>query len=121
MSKLFRLVHYFDVWGNAKDGYEVNNLCEEAILEFKEDPSEMEVLKKLKEIGFIKKSVRRNSVYFDHNCSDMIEINTRKGIPFCRLENLEYKIEKYGMEEFQPYHKEYCGINIRKVYEYENT
>lgn len=31
MMPTYSLINYFDVWGNAKDGWEVNNLCTEKL------------------------------------------------------------------------------------------
>jgi hypothetical protein len=118
----FRLIHYFDVWGNRKDGYEVNNLCEDAIVNFdSEYPTESEILKKLKEIDFFKKTVRLRSIRFDHNCGEMIEIEDRDGMPICRLETLKYEMEKRPDDDFLAYHKEYSGIHIKTVYDEEDA
>ncbi len=84
----FRLINYFDVWGNARDGWEINNQCEEAILEFdKEWPSEQEVVAKLKEIGFFKKHVRMNMVHFCREYMDIYVIEQKRDYkPVCALE-----------------------------------
>jgi len=95
----FRLVHYFDVWGNAKDGYEVNNMSEIAVLKFEETwPTNRTVFDKLKKIGFLKKTTRVNSVRFDE-AGDMYEIFDRKGIPICRLEGADDTAKCYHMEQ----------------------
>jgi len=102
----YRLVHYFDVWGNRKEGYEVNNQCEHAIVEFTDYPSNDEILNKLKKINFLKKTTRKNSFNFD-NQGENIEIETHEGRPICGLHTLEYEIEKYGQEAYESYHLEY--------------
>jgi hypothetical protein len=83
----YRVINYFDVVGNRKDGYEVNNLCEYAVVEFKEYPSKRDVMEKMKEIGFFKKSVRLAS-FVDIGLGDaeFIEYEDRFGRPVFRLE-----------------------------------
>ena len=85
-----RLIDYLDVWGNARDGYEVNNLREHSIIDFSGDdwPDDSAILAALKRIGYIKKTVRRNSVRFDEGCVDMVGITDRNGRPICRLEKI---------------------------------
>jgi hypothetical protein len=56
----YRLVNYFDVWGNDKDGYEVNNLCEEGFIEVDENAKNEDLVKALKEFGFLASHVRMN-------------------------------------------------------------
>lgn len=81
-----RLINYFDVWGNKKDGYEVNNLCEEGIIEVA-SWSDSDVLKALKKSNFIKKHVRTNMLTFSHLGPDCVEIEHRSSYrPICRLE-----------------------------------
>lgn len=70
----YTLVNYFDVWGNAKDGWEVNNLCNEATgITITDDASEKDVLNYLKLIGFLTTSDRRQ-VRIDMTDWDMMEI-----------------------------------------------
>ena len=104
----YRLINYFDVWGNAREGYEVNNLCEDGILYFPDYPSKAEILKKLKAIGWIKKTVRMASIVdTDVGDADFIEYDDRRGMPLFRLEKIEDTAECY--------HKEYSGIHISKI------
>lgn len=70
----YTLVNYFDVWGNAKDGWEVNNLCNETTgITITDDASEKDVLNYLKLIGFLTTSDRRQ-VRVDMTDGDMMEI-----------------------------------------------
>lgn len=87
MSK-YRLINYFDVWGNEKDGYEINNLCVEADdLWISDDSTEKEILKFLVQIGFLRTSDRRK-VYIEE-LGEMMEIYQRKGnYPLGRLEKI---------------------------------
>jgi len=75
----YTLRNYFDVWGNAKDGWEVNNSCIEFNdLHITEDATEKDILNYLKEIGFLTTSDRRR-VRLDNSYMDMIEIYEVKG------------------------------------------
>ena len=77
-TNTFTLINYFDVWGNAKDGWEVNNQCIEADdLVITDDASPKEICEGLKRINMLATSdMRRLEVI---NWGDMIEINERKG------------------------------------------
>jgi hypothetical protein len=92
MIKKYQLINYFDVWGNEKDGFEVNNLCvEEKDLMIEENSTDKEIFQFLKLIGFIKKTVRLNQLNIDKNFCDSIlcEIEERKtGRPICRIEEM---------------------------------
>lgn len=108
----YRLINYFDVWGNKKDGYEINNLCEDAIVCFPDVPDKREILSKLKRIGFLRKSCRMASIVeTNQGDGDFIDFEDAYGRPIFRLERND------GTEEEDCYHKEYQGINIRKVYD----
>lgn len=64
----YEVINHFDVWGNVKDGWEVNNQCTEGFVELpKGKDTELEVLKALKKMDMIRKTVRRNScnIYTD--------------------------------------------------------
>lgn len=86
MTRKYRLVNYFDVWGNEKDGYEVNNLCTEADDLWIDDNSTLkEIAKFLVQIGFLVTSDMRK-LYFEDD-GTYIEIYQRKGMyPLGRLE-----------------------------------
>ena len=78
MSK-YTLVNYFDVWGNEKEGYEINNLCNEVEgITITDDATEKDILKYLVQIGFLTTSDRRK-VRIDTNDWDMMEIYAVKG------------------------------------------
>lgn len=60
MNNTYDLINYFDVLGNAKDGWEVNNQCVEATdLYIAPDSTDKEVLKFLVQIKFLSTSDRR--------------------------------------------------------------
>lgn len=76
--KKYSLVNYFDVWGNAKDGWEVNNQCVEFDdLVITDDATEKDILKYLVSIGFLATSDRRK-VRIDY-LGDHMEIYAVKG------------------------------------------
>jgi len=94
MKRKFIVVDYFDVWGNEKDGYEVNNLCAlKSTIELDDNSSggdlRLEIQNELKLIDYWKRSVNRRQWRIDQNCFDMqmIEIEAPDGRPLCRLES----------------------------------
>ena len=95
----YTLVNYFDVWGNAKDGWEVNNECVEAYdIQISDDATEKEILQYLVSIEFLKTADRRK-VRIDMSGGDeMMEIYQVKGqMPLGRLSRnmKEYWISAY--------------------------
>lgn len=86
MTRKYRLINYFDVWGNEKDGYEVNNLCTEADdLWIDDDSTLKEIAKFLVQIGFLVTSDMRK-LYLEDD-GTYIEIYQKKGMyPLGRLE-----------------------------------
>ena len=100
----WRLIHYFDVWGNAKEGYEVNNLCIQGELHFQGDdwPTAGLFMKELKRVGFFRKTVRLRSVRFLYCYSERVEIEDRHGMPVCALELLSPET----MDKDGPWHME---------------
>lgn len=83
----YSLINYFDVWGNAKDGYEVNNLCiEKTGITITDDATDKEILDYLVQIGFLTTSDMRK-VKIDTSCGDMMEIYAVKDMyPLGRLQ-----------------------------------
>lgn len=92
MIKKYQLINYFDVWGNKKDGYEVNNLCiQKKDLMIEENSTDKEIFQFLKSIGFIKKTAKFKSAYFDKNFGDsfLCELYEKKTMkPICRIEEM---------------------------------
>ena len=83
----YSLINYFDVWGNEKDGWEVNNLCtEETGIIITNDATDKEILNFLVRIGFLTTSDMRK-VRIDTSNFDMMEIYAVKGMkPLGRLQ-----------------------------------
>lgn len=82
----YRLIDYFDVWGNEKDGYEVNNQC---ILfddlHMSQDITDQEILDYLKSIGYLN-TAEIEKFYIISDC-DYIELFQADNMyPLCRLE-----------------------------------
>lgn len=108
-----RIVNYFDVWGNSKDGYEVNNMCEEGVITLHMNATNEDVLKALKKFGFLKKHVRMNMIQFEGAYMDIWEINDSKGKPICRVEPI---IEEPDYKHTITYDNEH-GKRIQKHFE----
>ena len=83
---MFRLINYFDVLGNPKEGWEVNNLCvEKEGITIVDDATEKEILHFLKEIRFLTTDDMRRVRL--ENYGDGWEIYAVKGwMPLGRLE-----------------------------------
>lgn len=81
-----KVIDYHDIWGNTKDGFEVNGtytICDDLFIE---NNNEDIVLKGLKDIGFLQKHVRRNMLYMDYQ-EDAIELYEKKNMfPLGRVE-----------------------------------
>lgn len=90
MEKL--TVYSYDVWGNAKDGYDVNELYKFGTFELAWNDIDLDdnksVLRFLKNIGFIKKSVKLKSLAFDGDPDFTIFVSDAKdGQPICEIRN----------------------------------
>lgn len=83
----YSLINYFDVWGNADDGYEVNNLC----VEFDDlcitpEMSNNDIIDYLVAVGFLS-SNDHNDYFVDSIDGDFIEIFAIDDMyPLCRLQ-----------------------------------
>lgn len=84
----YRLVNYFDVWGNEEDGYEVNDSCVEFDdLMITDDAEDKDIINYLIEIGFLIEAAREKVDV--NNSFDWIEIEQKDtGYPLCRLERV---------------------------------
>lgn len=92
----YKLVDYFDVWGNEEDGWDVNNVCiyyntDETCLRISEDATDEEILEYLVQIGYLKtidESVKITDVVYLESCDiEVIEIRqTENDFPLGRLE-----------------------------------
>lgn len=95
--KPVKLINYFDVWGNKKDGWEINNLCEEHAGELELHESEQydykKILQLLKNVGFLTRTTRINQLHFEDLHDFGVEIYQKKDMmPICRIEFLPEKV-----------------------------
>ena len=73
----YTLINYFDVWGNEKDGWEVNNQCiEKDDISIADDATPKEICEYLKSIKMLATSDMRKLEVI--NLGDGFEINERK-------------------------------------------
>lgn len=78
----------YDVWGNAKDGYVVNDRFEKGIVELPREPSTEEILRGLRREGYVDKRVSRRLLEIDGE-PDYTFYLSYKGRPELELENVE--------------------------------
>ncbi len=74
-----------DVWGNERDGYEVNNIFRTEFddLYISEDTTDKEIIQFLKRIGYLKKTCKDSK--FDIDGDDMFMYIDYCGQPVCHL------------------------------------
>lgn len=75
----YTLINYFDVWGNAKDGYEVNNQCvvERGIF-ISDTATNKEIANFLESAGYLNTSdLRKVTIVYD---GENIEIYQKRGM-----------------------------------------
>jgi hypothetical protein len=76
----------YDVWGNEKDGYTVNDTRSTIFtleIDF-EKTDEIEIIKELKAIGFLKKTSKNSKYFVDMTDENDITIDY-SGYPVCEL------------------------------------
>ena len=86
----YKLIDYFDVWGNATDGWEVNDLTTvENDIVIAEDSTDEEIIDFLIQIEYLKPEAKE-LVHLESYDNQMIEIvQTKDDYPIGRLEMLE--------------------------------
>jgi hypothetical protein len=68
-------VHPLDVWGNAKDGFQVNDVYpSRGEVQFPEDASHEEIVAALKKAGFIDRNIRHKSIRIDGEQGDTLYV-----------------------------------------------
>lgn len=82
----YRLIDYFDVWGDAETGFEVNNLCEVFNdLIISDNATDAEILDYLVKIGYL--TTTEGIIIVDY--FPILEIERESdGYPIGRLENI---------------------------------
>ena len=87
-----RLVDYTDVWGNEKQGWEVNNLCIEWDNVWTSSLDDETLLEILKSTDFLQKHVTINQIDFEWVGSDCCEILIRRNkYPLGRIDIIDWK------------------------------
>ena len=77
-------MYVYDVWGNARDGYEVNELFRtETVIDLETDVND-ELIRKLKKEGLIKKRACKSDIEFEGD--DEVLYVIYKGKPAFELE-----------------------------------
>lgn len=87
-----RLIDYFDVLGNKKDGWEVNNLCVEWDDVWTKNLDDRSLLEILKITGFLQKNIRINQIHFEWIGPEVCEISAKRThYPLGRIEIIDQK------------------------------
>jgi hypothetical protein len=76
----------YDVWGNAQDGWEVNDrFCQQRAAEMPTDADDATILRTLKEWGILKKTTQLRHLEIDGD-DGLITVNQAKdGYPLCEM------------------------------------
>ena len=84
---MYKLIDYFDVWGNETDGYEVNDKIDTNImLEIPYDVTDEELISKLVNVGFLGNNATVENVrieWSDETFCELVEMET--DWPLCCL------------------------------------
>ena len=84
---MYKLIDYFDVWGNETDGYEVNDKIDTNItLEIPYDVTDEELISKLVNVGFLGNNATVENVrieWSDETFCELFEMGTY--LPLCCL------------------------------------
>jgi hypothetical protein len=88
MGDTYRVVNYFDVWGNEQDGWEVNNLCEEGYITVKDYTNVEEIVKALQnmERPFLNEQASAEALEVMNDYEFIEFYEKRNGCPLFRLE-----------------------------------
>lgn len=99
-----------EVWGNSKEGYEVNNSCLTNIcLQFKnENFSDKLLLTKLKKASIIRKGIHQKSINFEGDENTIYIEGSKDLYPVGSL----YKIENNEMITFTNMHRQFKPENF---------
>ena len=81
------LVDYFDVWGNPKDGFEVNNLDRTEGFFLPKDVTDEQLIVILGKHGMLNETASVENILIDDSGDGMIEFSEAKtSLPLCRFE-----------------------------------
>lgn len=70
----YDLIDYFDVWGNEEDGWEVNNQCKVDEITISDDVTDEEILKYLKDIGYLKLDASCYEIVGEQEMMDILSV-----------------------------------------------
>lgn len=80
-------VHTYDVWGNAKDGYNVNDVYpRSATIELADDAEDADIIRALKNAGILRSKARYSSFDIDGETGYTLYVNySPTSYPLCEL------------------------------------
>jgi hypothetical protein len=86
---IYEIIRY-DVWGNEKDGFEVNDAHHTGVfVSLTKDASDEQIIRALKNEGYISRNCRFTTFGVDHSFGDPPQAiyieHAKSGAPFCEL------------------------------------
>lgn len=84
----YEVVYYYDVWGNAEDGYDVNDLSRIGYVSLPDNYAERDILNALIDIGAIDGDATLYDAYIYDNAHH-IEIEDINGMPIYVLREVD--------------------------------
>lgn len=86
----YEVRYHFDVWGNPRDGFDVNDSRSIGTIKFSDYPTDRQILQALKEMREVAKHVRLNMIDVRDNVGGSIDIDRRAtGRPLFTLYEIE--------------------------------
>ncbi len=84
----YKLIDYYDICGNEKEGYEVNNLCTWITdIEIADDATDADIINYLKSIKYLNERATTETVELSGDDDFYIELTEKEtGRPLGRLE-----------------------------------
>jgi predicted RNA binding protein YcfA (HicA-like mRNA interferase family) len=80
-------IYSLDVWGNEEDGFEVNNRQRAGDIEILDGASDEDIIKTLKQEGFLKAKVKASQIHIDGDDYAMNVDDAETGEPIYQLES----------------------------------
>ncbi len=87
-------VYTYDVWGNKKDGFEINDCFATDIM----IDSSKDIVKSLKQEGFIKKSIKNKSFEIEGDEDCLYITYAPDYYPLCELRRIDSWFTHFGLE-----------------------
>ena len=79
-------VFSLDVWGNANDGYEVNDRSGVGTIQLPEEFTDAQLIRALKDAGIVRKTIRMSQVAIDGDDTWISIDDAKDGMPVFQLE-----------------------------------